>query len=72
MTGASDLFIGVEPKPGRTTRAAIYAAVALASLICIPFDLCARLRDRAQSHPLDEQSGADWGLEVPHDGCNAA
>jgi hypothetical protein len=43
-------------------------AIGLAWLLCLPFDLFARLGQRSRSDALDEQTCADWGSEHIHNG----
>jgi hypothetical protein len=60
-----------EPSTGLVSTVFVGAAIGLAWLLCLPFDLFARLGQGADGDAGDH--GADWGLEVPHDdGCNAA
>lgn len=52
-----------DPPRGKSSLAFIGFA---AWLLCLPFDLCARLRRGAEGD--DGCEGADWGLETSHNG----
>ena len=54
----------------RGTDAFLAFVSALCWAVCLPFDLCARLRDRrgAEGDDAGQDAGADWGLETSHNG----
>ena len=67
MSEDSDFWLN-DLDEGPASRAFLAMICAAAWVLCMPFDLCARLRNRANGDPLNEQSGADWGGEHFHNG----
>ena len=58
---------------GPASRAFLSMICAAAWMLCIPFDLCARLRSRSGGDDGSEHSGALEGAWVPHnDNAGAA
>jgi hypothetical protein len=57
-----------EPSTGLVSTVFVGVAIGLAWLLCLPFDLFARLGQRSRSDALDEQTCADWGSEHIHNG----
>lgn len=60
-----------DPTPGQSGLAFIAMLTGIAWLICLPFDLYARLteRERAGGDTLGQDTGADWGSEHIHSGA---
>lgn len=54
--------------PGRASRAFIGLVCFIVRAACLPFDLFARLGQRADDDALDEQTCADWSAEHIHNG----
>ena len=66
MSEDNDFWGTDDPTPGQSGLAFIAMLTGIAWLICLPFDLYARLRDRDGTGGDSGCDGADWGSEGPN------